>query len=332
MLVHTEDIDRRKAGVLLQQGKLVRLAPQWSVDGARWRDAYPRDRFLWSAQALTQKYRNAVITGRAAAVLAGIPLLDYSRSFVFLKPNPQASPHQHITFRKTPPSIVGRAQTHSFAVMNSRGEKEDRAFRLTHPADTVAHIALLDGCEQAVVAADYLLHERVITESEMRSIAQDYRLKRNVRVLQSAVELMSGSSESPRESQLRLGLLALGAGVFCAQPKIYLEDIGAYYRPDFLFVDQLVIVEYDGKSKYEQNPHAAAMADMARQHALVNAGFTVVRINDSMFKNGSWRGVVLRALKTTKRRKPWGAFIYDETTRFDPKVLRKFLKEQKSKL
>lgn len=286
-----------------------------------WRNAYPSTRLLWTAQALTQKYPNATITGRAAAVLTGIPLLDCSRSFIFLKQNPQASPLPHISFLKTSPAILGRAETGTFSVASG----EAYSFTFTSPADTVAHIALLDGREQAVVAADHCLRTGIFTESELQSVAEEYRRKRNVAELYATVSLMSGSSESVRETQLRLELIALNAGDFYAQPSIYLEDRGVIYRPDFLFIDQLVIVEYDGKEKYALDPHSAALADMERQHALTNAGFTVVRINDEMFRNGSWRGVVKSALENSKGRKLWGASICNDGVSFSPRELRRFL-------
>jgi hypothetical protein len=93
------------------------------------------------------------------------------------------------------------------------------------------------------------------------------------------VELADGLSESPGESWARVLFVSLGL----PKPELQAEirDAGGRLvgRVDFLFHRQRLIVEFDGKVKYEGvDGRDALIREKRREDALRSLGYQVVRL------------------------------------------------------
>ena len=135
--------------------------------------------------------------------------------------------------------------------------------------------------DQAVVALDSVLHQRLTTLDEVRLAADRVRAWSGSRQVMRAVDLADGRSESVGETRNRL---CLGRGE--AMPEelqfVIVTDIGVF-RVDFAWPTWRVAGEFDGRSKFGrllgpgQTAGDAAFAERQRELAIERAGWVVVR-------------------------------------------------------
>ena len=106
-----------------------------------------------------------------------------------------------------------------------------------------------------------------------------------------AVSLANPLAESILESLGRL-LIALG-GLPVPTVQLRVAVPGQTYRADLGYQDQRVLIEFDGRENHERWEDVAS--DLARQNALTNAGWIVLRFTwaQVMFKPE----VVLRTIR-----------------------------------
>jgi hypothetical protein len=115
--------------------------------------------------------------------------------------------------------------------------------------------------------------------------------RRGIIRARQAVSLTDPLAESVLESLGRL-LLVLG-GLPAPTVQLVVRVRGARYRADLGYEKQRVLLEFDGREDHERWDDVAS--DMARQNALVNAGWTVLRFTwaQVLFKPD----VVLRTIR-----------------------------------
>lgn len=135
--------------------------------------------------------------------------------------------------------------------------------------------------EQLAQAAVAQLHKSVL---QMRGW-------KGVGYARAAIELANPAAESPLESLSRFNAYQYGIPAALIGWPVFGES-GRRYWADFLWKDQLVIGEADGKSKYGLNADAL-FNEKEREDDLRRAGFAVVR--------WSWDDAVVNPTKMIRR-------------------------------
>lgn len=114
-----------------------------------------------------------------------------------------------------------------------------------------------------------------VHKGELTEIAMGMRRWPGVRLLKQAIEAGDGLSESALESWSRGLMIAAGLPAPALQHVVVAD--GVRMRADFAFVEQRVIGEADGESKYVADPRQALHDEKRRQARLQAAGWVVVR-------------------------------------------------------
>lgn len=260
-------------------GTLIRVRRGYYEHTSKWTQLYNYDKHRLRAIALGDKLTAGALTGASAATVLGLPI--------------------RIT-AATPLVMVGKSKAHSQAdglqrVVWSRGEQsrvtQVHAEGFTVPVTSLpfclAELARSLSVEEAVVAMDHCLHNKLVTPAELTEMANVYKRKPHAGRVTLAADLAEGLTESPMETRLRLAMLRAGLSDFLIQPEIVLFGINRFIRPDFFFPDNQLIVEYDGQAKYDSRA-TAAFDDMNRMHAAANCGITFLRVNKESFSSGAW--------------------------------------------
>ena len=139
----------------------------------------------------------------------------------------------------------------------------------------LCQVAGASGTVAAVSAMDAALHDGRCTVEQLRQgvalVPEHHRL-----AAERAIALTDPACESVGETRTRLLLRDVG---FDVQTQRVLRRGRAFVaRVDFL-VDGLVVVEFDGLVKYaRQDGRAALAAEKARESAIVDLGYEVVRL------------------------------------------------------
>ncbi|RKS67914.1 transcriptional regulator with AbiEi antitoxin domain of type IV toxin-antitoxin system [Motilibacter peucedani] len=148
---------------------------------------------------------------------------------------------------------------------------------ITAPARTVVDLARYLPFREAVVAADSALHQRLVAPGELATALEFVRFWRGSLRAGRVVAAADGRADSPGESLLRLDLHALGWLEAVAQAEVHGAS-GARYFADFLLPSVHVIIEFDGRIKYLDSPHAVFDAEKRREDDLRQMGWAFVRI------------------------------------------------------
>lgn len=262
-----EEIQRQlKSGSVLQLARGVYVSTYFFHEQNTW------DQYLLRALALGLEGR--VLAGRAAAVMHGMPTKTWMSNDVDIVGEGRKRPG--INKRRLPKEYL-----YSLTV---RGQE----IYFTSPADTIVDIARWYGIEDAVRCGDWAVRVRLTTLSKLR-----YSLKRRsgftgAEVARTAVRLINGHSESPRESDVKSRLFEAGYPSPIQQPIIldaFRRRIG---RVDFLFPQASIVLEYDGRGKtrgdYGQPPKRSIQGEHSRQRLLRAEHLDVIRID----ANANW--------------------------------------------
>ena len=200
----------------------------------------------------------ALVTGRSAAVIWGVPLAE-TWDDVELTVLPPAHPC------RLPGVRVRRAQLPA----------EHRWRRAGVPVTTPEATAVgLAGClegDDAVIAVDQMVASGIVDLGPVRALALTQRGPRSARA-RAVCALADGLAGSPQETRLRLLIHRSDLPVPVAQHRVMVGD-REVARPDFAWPDLKVAVEYDGLWHAEPGQFAK---DRARLNRLREAGWTVV--------------------------------------------------------
>ncbi|ANS77528.1 hypothetical protein SGUI_0132 [Serinicoccus hydrothermalis] len=144
-------------------------------------------------------------------------------------------------------------------------------------ATAVVGVGLVAPRRSCVVAADAALHRQLVTVDEL-----DEALGRQTHVpgiggARAAIRLADASSESPGETLLRLILADLG---LVAIPQYRIVENGHdIARVDFYLPQLGVVLEFDGRVKYDGHEGAAALAaEKGREDRIRSLGYGVGRV------------------------------------------------------
>jgi hypothetical protein len=236
------------------------------LEGHSWRRLFP-DVYLHRDVPVTHEVRaraatlllpGAVVTGRSAAVLWGVRLVDDTADVEVTLP-PSAHP------RRVPGLRVRRAVVNPGDVLPRLGVP------VTSAEATAVRLAAVLPREDAVVAVDQLVATGFVALVTIRGLAAAGRGPGSARA-RAVCALADGLAESPQETRLRL--LIGGSGLPAPVAQFRVVDEGRFIaRVDFAWPELKVALEYDGLWHAESGQFAK---DRQRLNRLQAAGWRVV--------------------------------------------------------
>lgn len=223
----------------LQRGEWTRLRHGVYIEQAAYAAASPgpeRHRLLVQAHLLKHG-PGTVASHRSAASLLGLALLREPDGVDLTRPDARCRSGNLLGVHQSPLSAT-QMQTDSHGVAT------------TSVARTVLDLARTLSFRQGVVVADSALHQKL---TDTPSLAAELELARQWPGSPNAGRVVAAAdarSESPGESLARLDLHALG--YTSVQPQLEVQGLsGKWYRGDLVIEELGVIVEFDGKVKYQ---------------------------------------------------------------------------------
>jgi very-short-patch-repair endonuclease len=151
---------------------------------------------------------------------------------------------------------------------------------LTNLEQTVVHLA---AASHPSVGLAYLDHAQRIGASAMglRTVCDETLVRGRAKV-QRLIGLSVNNSDSAKESECRYWLYKAGVENVETQYRVDTE-LGTFYA-DMWVKDTPLLFEYDGESKYSDDPRAL-FKEKQREDALRAAGFVVVRVTSRHLNN-----------------------------------------------
>lgn len=302
---------RERVRLGVKRGELTRVTQGVYLRTHEIRGLAPWERFRALTEAVAVHSPSLVAAGRSAAVCLGVPFHDYDSQPVF-----------YASSRRTNRSFSIRSWGREMKTHAIRTKYFDGQIVVTGYADTCVDLARWEGTRAGVVAMDWALKERKVSREALGSIIAG-NTQRGIANVREAERLAIDVSESPQESVLRLQLLELGLGPVLVQPSVYYK--GKFIaRPDFLFADHLIAVEYDGQWKFRidesllgiglpderVNPAARELKRMFRASI---AGLDFVRIDNYALRADLWQEALRSKASSGKRTPPAGLKIVGGT-------------------
>lgn len=245
-----------KSGVLDHPARGVYAVPHPGPE-------HPTRRHLRLAAGVCRLYPDAVLTHHSAALALGLPVWGSDLSTVMLARSvTRERIAQHWMIRPRP-EWLGR-------VPGSVGPS-------AAVAPTVVQHALESGAVPGIVAADFALHERLVSIAELQELSRRVSGWPRSHHVATMLAHMDGRSESPGESRLRVDLAMAGIAV---EPQVVIRDeVGTFVaRVDFVVRGTKVIIEFDGLVKYREGGSEALVAEKRREDELRRLGYVIVRV------------------------------------------------------
>ncbi|GAA4118405.1 type IV toxin-antitoxin system AbiEi family antitoxin domain-containing protein [Knoellia locipacati] len=144
-------------------------------------------------------------------------------------------------------------------------------------ATALAAHAMEHGVVQGVVSADHAMHAGLVSAEDLRAAVDVVCGWRHGSRAVSMLSFANGLRESVGESRCSVALEMAGL-VLTPQVEIRDRDGRLVGRVDFLVHGTNVIVEFDGRMKYDSGDPAVLWAEKKREDALRRLGYVVVRI------------------------------------------------------
>ena len=153
--------------------------------------------------------------------------------------------------------------------------------RVTAPADTWCALSTLITLDELVIAGNWLVKRKkpLVTLETLDAAARAYAGRPGARLLGEAIALVRPRTDSPRETCLRLTLVRAGL----PEPTVNFaicDAAGNFVAfGDLAYVEQKVLVEYDGEHHREDEDQFNR--DVDRLDDIMQLEWRVVRINKS---------------------------------------------------
>ncbi len=208
--------------------------------------------WLWSG-------RQATITGRAAAALHGARWVDADTPIEL-----------NFTNNRSPRGIVTRRETLPTNELTDCG-----GLPVTTVARTAFELGRRGTGRRAIADLDALANATHFTAGDVLAVADAHPHLRGIRKLPSLLNAVDSGAQSPRETYLRLDLIAAGfprpeTQIPVARPN------GRWYYLDMGWPDVRIAVEYDGE--HHRTSRSAYYVDVERQDYLISIGWILVRV------------------------------------------------------
>ena len=147
-----------------------------------------------------------------------------------------------------------------------------RGLPTTSALRTAIDLGGRDPLTEAVVAVDQFLHSALVRASELSSYVDEHPGAKGVARLRRALSLAESKSESAMETRLRLILVLSGLPRPEVQVPIRDHEGRWLGRPDLLYSDHSLAIEYDGGTHRDR-----LVEDNRRQNGLIGAGYRLLR-------------------------------------------------------
>lgn len=264
--LHNLGLARVDVRRLVAGGDLVRIRRGAFVDGRAWRAAAPWERHGLRARAVQRTLGGTsplALSHHSALVLDDVAVHGVDdRVHMVRTDGGRSRPGDVLTVHAgVPESFVQVHPDHGRAVV---------------PALACLQVAAAFGAEAGLVATESALRKKRCSRDELVPALEAMGFVVGCRSARRVVELARPLSESAGESRCRWVFLSLGLPAPTQQAWIYDRGGVALGRVDFLFEEQRVVVEFDGRAKY------AGIADVQREKAREDAmralGYEVVRL------------------------------------------------------
>lgn len=207
--------------------------------------------WLWSG-------RRGIIAGRAAAALHGAKWVDDFTPIEVVGP-----------FNHPPPGIIVRRER-----IGVEDLVEVRGLLVTNPARTAFDIARHLPRGVAVAHLDALSAATGLTAADVTPLIDRHKGTRGVRQCQTALSLMDGGAQSPKESWLRLVLIEAGLPRPATQIRVTDGRLVAYL--DMGWEGPMVALEYDGDQ--HRTDRRQYVNDIRRAEMVDRLGWHVIRV------------------------------------------------------
>ncbi len=209
--------------------------------------------WLWSR-------REAVVAGIPASAMHGAKWVDDDVPVELIWRNARA-----------PQRVVTRHQllsVYEFELLDG--------LPVTTPERTAFDIGRCGGLSRAVVRLDALAAATDFKVTDVLELAAAHRHTRGLRQLETALDLVDGGAQSPKESWLRLLLINAGFPKPRTQIPVLSPDGLPRYFLDMGWEDVMLAVEYDGEQHWTDPVQYAR--DVDRQEYVAKVGWTVIRV------------------------------------------------------
>lgn len=242
-----------------RKGQITRLHQGWYAPG-RPRDALECHRLRLTA--LLQEYEGRAVASHVSALVRrALPLEAVDLGVV------------HLMWLDT--GVAFRAYSRTQIHERLAGDWIAPSERAVDP-DLAVVQAGMSNVSSMLVAADAALRRGLATQARMRAAAQALTGQRGITAARRAIEWCDGRHESPGETLAAQLLRSLG---YSTIPQVVIarsEAPGRIYVADLLIEGTRVIVEFDGRGKYD-DPNAL-FAEKKREDELRRLGYVVVRL------------------------------------------------------
>lgn len=207
--------------------------------------------WLWSG-------RHGIIAGRAAAALHGAKWVDDFTPIEIVGP-----------FNHPAPGIIVRRERIGIADVVEVG-----GLVVTNPARTAFDLARHLPRAVAVTHLDALSAATAVTAAEVTPLIDRHKGARGVFQCRSALSLMDGGAQSPKESWLRLVLINAGFPRPVTQIRVTDGRLVAYL--DMGWEEPMVALEYDGDQ--HRTDRRQYVNDIRRAEMVDRLGWRVIRV------------------------------------------------------
>lgn len=259
-------LDRYAVARLVKAGHLVRVRRDAVVDASLWREATPDQRHALRGRAVCRSLECAgrldyALSHHSALAVHGIATYGVDDRVHLVRTDAQrgrVSDGTHVH-----PALA--------AAWTTRGD----GVTTVRPAKAVLQVASYFGVEAGLVSADVALHEQGCQPGDLDAALASGGYGSGVNAARVVVALADARVESPGESRLRWLLHSMGRAV---QPQVWITstDGRTLGRVDFLLADAPVVIEFDGRLKYEDQ--VVLWNEKRREDAIRAEGYEVVRI------------------------------------------------------
>ena len=227
------------------------------------------DHHLHVIDYLSHRRSNTAIADISAAIVWGIPIIgvppDVVRRVSLGNIGTRRTRHQRTRRTAVPPEVVTIGHV-----------------TVTSIEQTIVDIACENGCEAALIAADFALHNQLTSVERITELASRQGPRPGINNIRSVLVVSDGRVESPAESRMRWRFHVAGFAV--PEPQVIVIAQGKVYRVDGYDATSRTIYEADGKYKYalHENGQVQAFFDERNRDApLRSLGFTVLRVQFS---------------------------------------------------
>lgn len=204
--------------------------------------------------------RRGILAGFSASALHGSKWIDPAVPAAIIDTNRWPAPGVHVWEE--------RIEADEITVVDS--------MRVTTPARTALDLARRCQLGAAVAAVDALVRATDVKMADVELLVKRYRGRRGMKAARAALELADGGAQSPKETWLRLLLIAAGFPAPQTQIPVRNEWGWAEAYLDMGWEDIKVAVEYDGdqhrSSRYQY------VKDIRRLETIERHGWIVVRV------------------------------------------------------